>query len=136
MDLYNKIEKILIEKKIKASTFMQDVGMSKTAFYSIKNGKTKKLSEEMAKKISDKFTDYPYKWLLTNAKNSDFTSLDDFNKSDILDYILEKRKEFLMEEREKINLLIDVFATVEQNLELNKVNQQIEELKQLIKAKK
>ena len=64
MKLYQKIDKILTEEVIKSSDFMKTIGLSKSAFYSIKNGITKKLSEDTAKKINEKFPKYSYKWLV------------------------------------------------------------------------
>lgn len=81
MELKEKIEKILLDEQIKASDFMSVTGISKTAFYSIKKGKTKKLSEETAKNICSNYPKYEYKWLM-ETDNSDKTKNSYIGKND------------------------------------------------------
>lgn len=67
MELKEKIEQIILEQEIKVSDFLTETGISKTAYYAIKNGKTKKLSYESAKSIVSKYPSYSYKWLMADG---------------------------------------------------------------------
>ncbi|MDB0601352.1 hypothetical protein PL373_09360 [Tenacibaculum maritimum] len=127
MTPYQKIEKILTDEVIKASVFMKAIGLSKTAYYSIKKGKTKKFSESTAKKINEIYPNYSYKWLISETNDITEKSLENnelskeqewfvidsiYNHEDILnknkmfkawvDAIkLEERKKTLQEVKEK-----------------------------------
>ncbi|WP_438423213.1 helix-turn-helix domain-containing protein [Aquimarina macrocephali] len=102
MELKEKIEKILLEEEIKASDFMSITGISKTAFYAIRNGKTRKLSEETAKSISDNFPKYQYKWLMSSDGS-------DSNKQDYIG----KNNQI------KVDEFVDIFFLYQEKIEEN-----------------
>ncbi len=83
MNLSEKIELIILEQEVKPSDFMSITKISKTAYYSIKNGKTKKLSDESAKSIIANFPMYSYKWLMSNDnyENDSNTRTNNFEKT-------------------------------------------------------
>lgn len=62
-------------------------------------------------------------------------SLDDFSKSEILDYLLENRKEFMVETK-KIDLVLEVLSTMDQRMKIEQTNAVISELKELLKKSK
>lgn len=64
MTLLEKLDKIFLEKRLKTIDFLEQTGISKTAYYAIKNGKTKKISVDNAKKIAATFKEYSYEWLV------------------------------------------------------------------------
>ena len=85
MTILEKLDKIFLEKRLKTVDFLEQTGISKTAYYAIKNGKTKKISVDNAKKITATFKEYSYEWLVgvatdtsifnTNTSNTIKTSI-------------------------------------------------------------
>ncbi len=97
MKLSDKIKQILIEEKVKQTEFRLKTGISKTAFYAIKNGKTKKLATETAIKISSCYPKYSYKWLMTDTPDS-ISNKDGINEEEAMSTIenLFLHEEYLM----------------------------------------
>lgn len=82
---------------------MKSVGFSKTAFYAIKNGKTKKFSEEKARRISEVYPNYSYKWLISDGKE-----------------ILEKDKNNVLS-KDQILFVVDALYNNEDQLKENEI---------------
>ena len=61
-------------------------------------------------------------------------SLDNFTKSEILDYLLENRKEFL-KETVKMELVMDVFVNMDQRKKIEETNKMVVKIENMIKLK-
>lgn len=64
MKVFDKIEKILKEKRLGVNDFLDLTGFPKTSYYSLKSGKTESITHKVAYRISDAFPEYTVDWLL------------------------------------------------------------------------
>jgi len=79
MMLFDKIEDIRINSRLNVKDFLMSIGLSKGAYYAIRDGRTKVLSMETAIKINEKYPNYKIEWLL--EKSNRVSQLDLKNNS-------------------------------------------------------
>ncbi len=70
--MYDKIKKIINEKHLNTSEFLNITKISRTTFYALKKGETDKLNAKSIRKIIHAFPEYSYEWMTeTEQKRTD-----------------------------------------------------------------
>lgn len=68
MTIFEKIEKILIDKRIGINDFVEKTGFPKTSYYALKKGKANSITHKVAYKINDVYPDYTIEWLMDDEE--------------------------------------------------------------------
>lgn len=68
----NKFRQLLSELGLSPEQFAEALDISTSAVYKLLNGRTKKISNSLALKISKKFVKYSYEYILSLNKIDDF----------------------------------------------------------------
>lgn len=66
--MFERIEKIRIENKLGVNDFIEKSGVSKTSYYSLKDGKTEKLTYKTINKLIETFPNYSYNWIVSGSE--------------------------------------------------------------------
>ncbi len=145
MNTEARIKNIIKELGLNNSSFAKKIGVSPTTIDGYTKGRRNSNGDLI---ISQPSFDAIYKicsifhinaeyllGLSNSMFNNNKNSLEDYNYSEVLDYLLENRNEIVEKEKEKLELTFDVLGTIYQKNKIEEVNNKVEELKGLIKNK-
>ena len=115
MSVFKKIESIRISNKLNVKDFIEKTGISRTAYYALKNGGTKKINIDTAMKLVEVFPEYEVEYFLLSNDYSKNLKCKELSESELNLMILKYKNEIVN------NTIIKEYIELEVEKKLNKI---------------